>query len=325
MPAISFQSVSKAYPSPRGPQGSTFLALDRVSLDVEEGEFFGLLGPNGAGKTTLISILAGLSRATAGRVTVLGHDVQLDYAQARRTLGVVPQELVFDPFFNVREALRFQSGYFGIKHNDAWIDELLESLGLADKANANMRELSGGMKRRVLVAQALVHKPPVIVLDEPTAGVDVELRQTLWHFISKLNKQGHTVLLTTHYLEEAEALCGRIAMLKSGHVVALDSTSALLKSGTSNLLRFKIDGELPQTLAAQARVTGRVVQFPAQDAQAIERYLAAVREAGLTAQDVEIRRADLEDVFLAVMAANGDEASSPGAVASLQSKGALAT
>lgn len=325
MPAISFQSVSKAYPSPRGPQGGTFLALDRVSLDVEEGEFFGLLGPNGAGKTTLISILAGLSRATAGRVTVLGHDVQLDYAQARRTLGVVPQELVFDPFFNVREALRFQSGYFGIKHNDAWIDELLESLGLADKANANMRELSGGMKRRVLVAQALVHKPPVIVLDEPTAGVDVELRQTLWHFISKLNKQGHTVLLTTHYLEEAEALCGRIAMLKSGHVVALDSTSALLKSGTSNLLRFKIDGELPQTLAAQARVTGRVVQFPAQDAQAIERYLAAVREAGLTAQDVEIRRADLEDVFLAVMAANGDEASSPGAVASLQSKGALAT
>jgi len=325
MPAISFQSVSKDYPSPRGPQGSTFLALDRVSLDVQEGEFFGLLGPNGAGKTTLISILAGLSRASAGRVTVLGHDVQLDYAQARRKLGVVPQELVFDPFFNVREALRFQSGYFGIKHNDAWIDELLESLGLADKANANMRELSGGMKRRVLVAQALVHKPPVIVLDEPTAGVDVELRQTLWHFISKLNKQGHTVLLTTHYLEEAEALCGRIAMLKSGRVVALDSTSALLKSATSNLLRFKIDGELPEALALQARVTGRVVQFPAQDAQAIERYLAAVREAGLTAQDVEIRRADLEDVFLAVMAAHGDEASSPGAVASLQSKGALST
>jgi len=325
MPAISFQSVSKAYPSPRGPQGSTFLALDRVSLDVEEGEFFGLLGPNGAGKTTLISILAGLTRANSGRVTVLGHDVQTDYAQARRKLGVVPQELVFDPFFNVREALRFQSGYFGIRRNDAWIDELLENLGLTDKASANMRQLSGGMKRRVLVAQALVHKPPVIVLDEPTAGVDVELRQTLWQFISKLNKLGHTVLLTTHYLEEAEALCGRIAMLKSGRVVALDSTSALLKSGTSNLLRFKIDGELPEALALQARVTGRVVQFPAQDAQAIERYLAAVREAGLTAQDVEIRRADLEDVFLAVMAANGDEASSPGAVASLQSKGALST
>jgi ABC-2 type transport system ATP-binding protein len=311
MSAISFQSVSKAYPSPRGPKGSTFLALDGVSLEIEEGEFFGLLGPNGAGKTTLISILAGLTRATAGQVTVLGSDVQADYAAARRKLGVVPQELVFDPFFNVREALRFQSGYFGVKHNDAWIDELLDSLGLTDKANANMRQLSGGMKRRVLVAQALVHKPPVIVLDEPTAGVDVELRQTLWHFIAKLNKEGHTVLLTTHYLEEAEALCGRIAMLKSGRVVALDTTSELLKSATSNVLCFKIDGELPPALAAQARITGRVVQFPAQDAHAIEQYLASVREAGLTAQDVEIRRADLEDVFLAVMAGASNATGAP--------------
>jgi ABC-2 type transport system ATP-binding protein len=301
MSAISFQTVSKSYPSPRGPKGSTFLALDRVSLDIEEGEFFGLLGPNGAGKTTMISILAGLSRATAGQVSVLGHNVQTDYAAARRALGVVPQELVFDPFFNVREALRFQSGYFGIQKNDDWIDELLHSLGLADKANANMRQLSGGMKRRVLVAQALVHKPPVIVLDEPTAGVDVELRQTLWQFIAKLNKQGSTVLLTTHYLEEAEALCGRIAMLKTGRVVALDHTSELLKAASGNVLRFKIDSELPPALAGKARITGRIVQFPAHDALEIERYLAAVREAGLVAQDVEIRKADLEDVFLAVM------------------------
>jgi ABC-2 type transport system ATP-binding protein len=301
MPAISFQSVSKSYPSPRGPKGSTFLALDHVSLDIEEGEFFGLLGPNGAGKTTMISILAGLARATQGRVTVLGHDVQTDYAQARLRLGVVPQELVFDPFFNVREALRIQSGYFGVKNNEAWIDELLENLGLADKANANMRQLSGGMKRRVLVAQALVHKPPVIVLDEPTAGVDVELRQTLWQFIAKLNKQGHTVLLTTHYLEEAEALCNRIAMLKTGKVVALATTSELLKAASSNVLRFKIDSELPKVLAEQARITGRIVQFPAHDALEIERYLAAVREAGLTAEDVEIRKADLEDVFIDVM------------------------
>ena len=301
MPAISFQSVSKVYPSPRGPKGSTFLALDRVSLDIEEGEFFGLLGPNGAGKTTMISILAGLSRATLGKVSVLGHDVQADYAQARRSLGVVPQELVFDPFFNVREALRFQSGYFGVKNNDAWIDELLDSLGLADKADANMRQLSGGMKRRVLVAQALVHKPPVIVLDEPTAGVDVELRQTLWQFIAKLNKQGHTVMLTTHYLEEAEALCGRIAMLKAGQVVALDHTSELLKTAASSVLRFKVDSELPKVLADQARITGRIVQFPALNALAIEHYLAAVREAGLEAHDVEIRKADLEDVFLEVM------------------------
>ena len=301
MPAISFQSVFKHYPSARGPQGATFLALDNVSLTIEAGEFFGLLGPNGAGKTTLITILAGLTKADSGRISVMGHDVRSDFAKARQALGVVPQELVFDPFFNVREALRFQSGYFGIRHNEAWIEELLDSLGLADKANANMRALSGGMKRRVLVALALVHKPPVIVLDEPTAGVDVELRQTLWHFIAKLNKQGHTVLLTTHYLEEAEALCGRIAMLKAGRVVALDSTSALLKSASSNVLRFKIDGELPATLALGARVTGRVVQFPAHDALTVERYLAAVREAGLQAQDIEIRRADLEDVFLDVM------------------------
>ena len=166
MPAISFQSVSKTYGTSRG----SFQALDGVSFDIQEGEFFGLLGPNGAGKTTLISILAGLVRASSGRVLVHGHDVQQDYAQARRQLGVVPQELVFDPFFTVREALRIQSGYFGVKNNDAWIDELLASLGLADKAQSNMRQLSGGMKRRVLVAQALVHRPPVIVLDEPTAG-----------------------------------------------------------------------------------------------------------------------------------------------------------
>jgi ABC-2 type transport system ATP-binding protein len=302
MPAISFQSVSKTYPAARGAKSGSLHALDQVSLDIEEGEFFGLLGPNGAGKTTLISILAGLVRATIGRVRVHGFDVQADYAQARRQLGIVPQELVFDPFFNVREALRFQSGYFGVKHNDAWIDELLDQLGLSDKAHANMRQLSGGMKRRVLVAQALVHKPPVIVLDEPTAGVDVELRQTLWQFIARLNREGHTVLLTTHYLEEAEALCGRLAMLKQGRVVALERTSTLLKSASGNVLCFKTDGQLPEALARRARVTGRIVQFPAPTAMDIENYLAQVREAGLQAEDVEIRKADLEDVFLEVMA-----------------------
>ncbi len=300
MSALSFQSVSKTYP-PRTAGAEPFKALDRVTLEVQEGEFFGLLGPNGAGKTTLISILAGLVRATEGRVQVHGHDVQADYAAARRLLGVVPQELVFDPFFSVREALRIQSGYFGVKNNDAWIDELLESLGLADKAGSNMRQLSGGMKRRVLVAQALVHKPRVIVLDEPTAGVDVELRQTLWQFIAKLNKQGHTVLLTTHYLEEAEALCGRIAMLKRGQIVALERTSDLLKAATSQVLRFKLDGELPPPLAQLARVTGRIVQLPVHDAVEIENHLATVRQAGLVAEDVEIRQPDLEDVFLEVM------------------------
>ena len=299
MSAVSFQHVSKTFDS----GGRTVRALQDVSFDIEEGEFFGLLGPNGAGKTTLISILAGLSRASAGRVTVQGHDVVSDYAASRRALGVVPQELVFDPFFSVRETLRNQSAYFGLRRNDDWIDELLAHLGLSDKAEANMRQLSGGMKRRVLVAQALVHRPPVIVLDEPTAGVDVELRQTLWHFIARLNKDGHTVLLTTHYLEEAEALCGRIAMLKSGRVVALDATSELLKAASGNVLVFKTDSVLPPALAVQARVTGRVVQMVAHDTQEIEQHLAALRQAGVEAQDVEIRRADLEDVFLGVMAA----------------------
>ncbi|MEG0556221.1 MAG: ABC transporter ATP-binding protein [Comamonas sp.] len=297
MSAVSFQSVSKTYRTPKG----EFQALQSVSLDIEEGEFFGLLGPNGAGKTTLISILAGLSKASSGRVLVQGSDVQANYADARRKLGIVPQELVFDPFFNVREALRFQSGYFGVKNNDDWIDELLESLGLSDKAHHNMRQLSGGMKRRVLVAQALVHKPPIIVLDEPTAGVDVELRQTLWHFIAKLNKQGHTVLLTTHYLEEAEALCSRVAMLKHGEIIKLSSMSELLKSASSNVLQFKTDSVLPLSVAERARITGRIVQIPAQNATDVEQLLATLREAGVTPEDVEIRRADLEDVFISVM------------------------
>lgn len=305
MPAISFQTVSKTYPPTKQQraQGLPGLkAVDQVDFQIEQGEFFGLLGPNGAGKTSLISMLAGLSKPTSGAISVHGFDVQRDYAQARRHLGIVPQELVFDPFFNVRESLRIQSGYFGIKNNDAWIDELLHSLGLADKAEANLRQLSGGMKRRVLVAQALVHKPPVIVLDEPTAGVDVELRQTLWQFVARLNKEGCTVLLTTHYLEEAEALCHRIAMLKQGRVIALDRTSELLKSAASNVLRFKTDAELPLDIAQHARVTGRIVQLPARDAHEVEQLLAALRQAGVTVEDVEMRKADLEDVFIDLMA-----------------------
>lgn len=297
MSAISFQSVTKTFQTPKGP----LTALDGVSFDIQEGEFFGLLGPNGAGKTTLISILAGLAKASSGSIKVNGIDVQDEPLKTRKLLGIVPQELVFDPFFTVKEGLKFQSGYFGVSNNAEWIDELLVGLGLSDKANSNMRQLSGGMKRRVLVAQALVHKPPVIVLDEPTAGVDVELRQTLWHFIDRLNKAGHTVLLTTHYLEEAEALCQRIAMLKTGRVVALDKTSELLKAASSNVLRFKLDAPLPDELAKVARVTGRIVQLPAHNAEQIEAYLSSIRLAGLVAEDVEIRKADLEDVFIEVM------------------------
>ncbi len=294
-PAISFQNVSKTYKGGRTP------ALDGVSFDIQPGEFFGLLGPNGAGKTSLISILAGLSKASGGAIKVMGHDVVDDYAAARKALGIVPQELVFDPFFSVREALEIQSGYFGVRNNGAWITELLENLGLADKAKSNMRQLSGGMKRRVLVAQALVHRPPVIVLDEPTAGVDVELRQTLWQFIARLNREGHTVLLTTHYLEEAEALCQRIAMLKLGRIVALDTTSSLLSGTASTMLRFKTDKALPATLAEKARVTGRIAQIKAHDAAEVETILASLRAAQVPVEDLEIGRADLEDVFLEIM------------------------
>jgi ABC-2 type transport system ATP-binding protein len=237
MSALILENISKTYAPrsrrlkewfSRAPARQGFQALHNINLTVEYGEFFGLLGPNGAGKTTLISILAGLAHATSGTARVCGHDVVTDFKQARRALGVVPQEVVYDPFFTVRETLRLQSGYFGLRNNDDWIDEILSHLGLSDKADSNMRALSGGMKRRVLVAQALVHRPPVIILDEPTAGVDVDLRRGLWEFISRLNKEGHTILLTTHYLEEAEALCGRIAMLRSGHIAALDTTQALL-------------------------------------------------------------------------------------------------
>jgi ABC-2 type transport system ATP-binding protein len=277
-------------------------ALAGIDLDIQAGEFFGLLGPNGAGKTTLISVLAGLVRADRGTARILGHDVRGDYRAARRALGVVPQELVFDPFFTVRETLRIQSGYFGIRNNDAWIDEVMEHLDLASKADVNMRALSGGMKRRVLVAQALVHRPPVIVLDEPTAGVDVELRQGLWQFIRRLNRDGHTIVLTTHYLEEAETLCQRIAMLKQGRVVALDSTANLLKRVHQLFLRLRLAGELPSELRSlehgSARA-GHLLRVRSYDD--VEPALARIREAGCHIEEMELVQPDLEDVFVEVM------------------------
>ena len=291
--AIQVSSVTKRYGS--------LAALDGVDLTIEPGEFFGLLGPNGAGKTTLISIIAGLVRATRGRVSVLGHDVVDDARAARLALGVVPQELAFDPFFTVRETLVFQSGYFGLTNNAAWIDEVLDNLGLTAKADANMRALSGGMKRRVLVAQALVHKPPVIVLDEPTAGVDVELRQTLWAFIRRLNREGHTIVLTTHYLEEAQALCQRIAMLKSGRVVALDSTRALLARVAGLQMTLRARGALPPSVLAH-RIDERdgAVLLRLSQPSEVAALLNACEAAGCVLDDVEVGRADLKDVFLQI-------------------------
>jgi ABC-2 type transport system ATP-binding protein len=299
MAAIQIIDVTKSY--------GGLQALDGVSLRIEPGEFFGLLGPNGAGKTTLISIVAGLIRADSGSVAIHGHDVVSDYRQARKRLGVVPQELVFDPFFTVRETLRMQSGYFGLKNNDQWIDEVMHNLDLTSKADSNMRSLSGGMKRRVLVAQALVHKPPVIVLDEPTAGVDVELRQTLWKFVSRLNREGHTVVLTTHYLEEAQALCSRIAMLKAGRVVALDSTSALIRriSGSQLVVRLE-KGALPDSLKALVShpdelASGSKYTLRVNEYAEVEPILATLRESGAVIGDMQLQQADLEDVFIQIM------------------------
>lgn len=300
--AVSISRLEKSFGAVR--------ALDGVSLEIAAGEFFGLLGPNGAGKTTLISCLAGLARPDCGSVSVLGHDVLRDYRAARRLLGVVPQELVFDPFFSVREMLRMQSGYFGIRHNDDWIDEILVNLDLVDKAEANMRSLSGGMKRRVLVAQALVHKPPVIVLDEPTAGVDVELRRGLWEFMQRLNREGHTIILTTHYLEEAENLCGRLALMKSGKVIALDTTASLLQrfSGHSLRLRLKAGAGLPLTLPADLAVMASSVAgedgcflFQLASFAMVEGVLARLREAGVEIADMRLSPPDLEEAFVKVM------------------------
>jgi ABC-2 type transport system ATP-binding protein len=297
IPAIQIEQVAKSYGS--------LHALRGVDLQVHQGEFFGLLGPNGAGKTTLITILAGLTLASSGRARVMGYDVERDYRDSRRALGVVPQELVFDPFFTVRETLEIQSGYFGIRNNRAWIDEVIENLDLAEKANTNMRALSGGMKRRVLVGQALVHKPPVIVLDEPTAGVDVELRQALWKFIKRLNQDGHTIVLTTHYLEEAEALCGRIAMLKQGQVVALDTTQNLLRKHTGCYVEVRLapPAGLPETLRpllVERREDG-AYRLAVANYVDVGQVLAELRAAQVEILELEVMQPDLEEIFVQIM------------------------
>ena len=296
LPAIQIRDIHKNF--------GQLHALKGVNLTIEQGEFFALLGPNGAGKSTLINILAGLTRPSSGRIEVLGHDVVTQYQNARRLLGIVPQELVFDPFFNVREMLRFQAGYFGRgRENDAWIDEILEGLGLADKAYTNMRRLSGGMKRRALIAQALAHKPPVIVLDEPTAGVDVELRQLMWNFIRKLNQDGHTIILTTHYLEEAETLCNRVAMLKQGEIIALDSTANLLSRFAGKMLQLKLgDIKLPDSLRAMLKSQDQdIFTFHLKDLLQIETILSTLRTQQIHVEDMQINEADLEDVFLTLV------------------------
>ncbi|WP_298167330.1 ABC transporter ATP-binding protein [Acidithiobacillus sp.] len=297
--AIHIVGLRKAY-------GSGHLALAGVDLDVHAGEFLGLLGPNGAGKSSLINILAGTVRRSSGVAEIFGFDVERDFRRSRQLLGVVPQELAYDPFFTVREFLRMQSGYFGLRHNDNWLDELMAELDLTDKANANLRALSGGMKRRVLIAQALVHRPPVVVLDEPTAGVDVELRQGLWRFMRRYNEEGHTVILTTHYLEEAEELCQRIAILQQGRIVALDSKDELLRASSWRVLTVTFDrdpGTLPPELAelmTGAAENTRVLKIDAQK-NPLGDVLAQLQTLSAQILDLHLQEPRLEDAFTDIL------------------------
>jgi len=300
--AIVFKNVSKNY--------KQLKAVDGISLTIEKGEFFGLLGPNGAGKSTLINMMAGLVKPSNGSISVMGFNVNKEYQEARHSVGIVPQELVFDPFFNVREMLRFQAGYFGKdKLNDKWVDEVIERLDLTDKASTNMRKLSGGMKRRALIAQALVHRPPVIVLDEPTAGVDVELRQKLWSFIKELNNEGHTIVLTTHYLEEAEALCNRVAMMKSGKIVALDSTKNLLKEFSLKNLKVRLQKNSIKKITTLLKETPFLQEddwctFKLKKVSDASSIIEKLNSLKIQILDLKLIESDLENIFLKLTSKN---------------------
>jgi len=311
--AISLRDVHKSFARPRGQ--SPVRALKGVEFDIARGEFFGLLGPNGAGKSTLINIAAGLTRADHGEVRVLGHDVTRDYRAARGALGVVPQELIYDPFFTVREILHLQSGYFGMpRANHAWTEELLGILNLSAQGDTNLQALSDGMKRRVLIALALVHKPQVVVLDEPTAGVDTELRHALWSFARRLHQAGHTIVLTTHYLEEAEALCERIAILNEGRLVALDSKQGLLARYPYRLLCLTLNESaraLPEQLRPLVALQdgARLHLRLHRERDSMGSVLETLRGAGFQILDLSTEDAGLEQVFigLTTRGRSGDE------------------
>ena len=296
-PAISIKNVHKIYSKGE----NTTHALKDFSLDINSGEFFALLGPNGGGKSTLINIIAGPTKKNSGTIKICGLDIDTHREETKFMIGVVPQEVNFDSFFNVNEVLTFCSGYYGIKNNQNYIDEILEKLNLEDKKYANTRALSGGMKRRLLIAKALVHKPKVLILDEPTAGVDVELRHNLWVYMRELNKAGLTVLLTTHYLEEAESLCRRTAIINKGTVVALDDTKKLIKSlgnYKEMTLNFKDKiGKIPEHLeqfkAKKISDYDLVLTFEPKE---LNKVLTALKD--LNPSDIELQSQSLEDVFL---------------------------
>ena len=296
--AIVFKNIKKSYGS--------LQAVNGINFTIYQGEFFGLLGPNGAGKSTLINMLAGIVKSTSGSIKAMGFDVEKNYQEARHSLGIVPQELVFDPFFNVREMLRFQAGYFGKgRENYDWIDEVLERLDLTEKAFTNMRQLSGGMKRRALIAQALAHRPPIIVLDEPTAGVDVELRQRLWAFMKDLNQSGHTIVLTTHYLEEAENLCKRVAMVNRGKLVALDDTKKLIRKNSSKNLNIKIDSKDEQKVLKilknfQVFIENEILTITLDKLDELNDIIVLLKKNKIKFFDIQTTEPDLEKVFLQI-------------------------
>ena len=301
--AIQIRGLKKTYAGSKKAAPKT--ALRGVDLVIPRGSVFGLLGPNGAGKSTLINILAGVVKKSEGSVTIWGRDIDKEPRDAAAALGVVPQEIVADVFFTPREALEVQAGFYGVPADERRSDELLAALGLSDKANAYVRALSGGMKRRLMVAKALVHNPPVLILDEPTAGVDVELRRQLWDYVRKINEEGVTVILTTHYLEEAQELCDTIAIINRGEVVACEPTRQLLKRlDTRNVV---VTPETPQEVlpalngfSVAPRPHGAFVVTYRTGESSVEQVLAAVRAAGVTIKDIATEDPDLEDVFLAM-------------------------
>lgn len=297
--AVNIQDLRKIYKS----KHSVKEALKGVSLQVPKGSMFALLGPNGAGKSTLINILAGLVVKTSGNASICGFDIEQNMYEARRKLGVVPQELVLDTFFTVRQALDMHAGYYGVPKAERCTDEIIEAMGLKDKADIHSRQLSGGMRRRLLIGKALVHSPEVLILDEPTAGVDVELREQLWEYVRKLNKKGTTILLTTHYLEEAEELCDEVAIINHGQLITHDSKENLMKQVDSKQVIFHLQEplkKLPLSLmdfSAHINDHGDLMVSYKPSQQTVSDILAAVCAAGLTIRDVTTEQASLEEVF----------------------------
>ena len=302
--AIEIKNLQKTYAADgKSPEK---IALHGIDLNIPKGSIFGLLGPNGAGKSTIINIMAGLVTKTDGTVQIWDEDIDDNPRNAKTAIGIVPQEITFDPFFTPKQILDIQGGLFGVPAKESWTDELLEMVGLTDKADSHSRSLSGGMKRRLMVAKALVHKPPILVLDEPTAGVDVELRQMLWANVRKLNAQGVTVVLTTHYLEEAEELCDQIAIINHGKIVANEGKENLLSQIDAKEIRFRFQNEIdaipPNLQKMGAQKEGRrtlVIRYSPKD-QAMDDILQIVQDGTNPITDITNDESDLEDIFLQI-------------------------